>query len=514
MEDPQTTGRVATVTALSNPFSTAHTYLYCFSFAPNYISKGAYPSRLELYSYLTDVARQWQLDRHVRFNTTVTKAEWEDDNGWKVLAKFGPEMEAATPEEYEFSCRYLISAVGQLHTPHVPSLLGLEKFTGKILHTALWDEDVKFDGKRVAIIGNGATGVQVIPEVGPRAKQLTVFQRSPSWIIPRGKQSLSKLQHSLYKYVPTAREYYRSRILNDQDARHGIVINEHVREIAARFSRGFLNSQIPLDHDLRTRLTPSYPFGCKRVLLSNDFYRTMQQAHVALETRPILSISKNGVQTENGELPFDLIILATGFHAQSFLSHIEITGKSGQKICSTGRGLNAYQGVAVENMPNFAMLYGPNTNLSHVSVMLMIEAQARYICAMVEVVMDNAIREGVLAICPKPQAVLKYNEALQANLKNTVFAKAGCRSWYRAQDGVVTNNWPDTAMQYQKNLSVLNWDEYDLSRPNFSNLKRGDMQSLGGSIESQPALMIALLAWVASSVLALLRLSEKLVFGS
>ncbi len=420
------------------------------------------------------------------FNTAVEKAVWESDNEWSVYKTSTQDTEAGKSTAYRISCRYLISAVGQLHTAHVPEIPGLKEYEGKVMHTANWDEDERLEGRRVAVIGNGATGVQIVPEVASRAKHLTVFQRSPSWIIPRNSQALPKIQQILYQYVPAARRYYRSHILKDQDARHGMVVNERDREMGAQFSKDFLTHQLPLDPDLQARLTPSYPFGCKRVLLSDDFYPAISQAHVALETRPIERITKHGVQIENAELPFDLLIFATGFHAQSFLSHIEILGKSRQKICSDRRhGLRAHQGVAVEDLPNFAMLYGPNTNLSHVSVMLVIEAQARYISAMVRVVQQAAkVCSSGLGICPKPQAVADYNDALQAWLKKTVFAEPGCRSWYRAEDGVVTNNWPGTAIQYQNSLSVLNWDDYDMVGSEVSSLMKRGAQSLGGPLEN------------------------------
>ena len=192
-----------------------------------------------------------------------------------------------------------------------------------------------------------------------------------------------------------------------------------------------------------------------------------------------------------------------------------MTGRDGHKICSdTRHGVGAYQGVAVENMPNFAMLYGPNTNLSHVSVMLMIEAQARYISAMIDVVLKNMRRDSILTICPKLESIVRYNEDLQARLGKTVFTTTGCKSWYRAANGVVTNNWPGTAKEYQENLSVLNWDDYDLSGPDINILKQGVTQNLGGAIESQPASFSGICAWIASTASNLLRMLKTLSLGA
>ena len=192
------------------------------------------------------------------------------------------------------------------------------------MHSAFWDEDEDIEGKGVAVIGNGATGVQIAPEIASRVKQSTVFQRSPRWIILRNDQSLPKLQQVLYKYFPIARRYYRSQIFNDQNASHSMVVDRHIRESGAQFSIELLSDQLPQDHALQAQLAPSYLFGCERVLLSNDFYSTIRQAHVALKTRSIRCITEKGV-----ELPFNLIVFATRFQSQSFLSRFEMTGRGG-----------------------------------------------------------------------------------------------------------------------------------------------------------------------------------------
>ena len=195
-----------------------------------------------MHSYLVNVTRRWQVHEHMRFNSTVRKAAWKGDNQWSIHRN--QDTEAGNSEAYTITCSYLISTVGQLHTSCVPDILGFKEYRGKVMHTTNWDEDEKLEGRRVTVIGNGATGVQVVPEVTSYAKQLTVFQRSPSWIIPRDSQPLSELQQILYQYVPPARRYYRSQILKDQDSRHGMVVNERVRETRAQFSKDSLARSI------------------------------------------------------------------------------------------------------------------------------------------------------------------------------------------------------------------------------------------------------------------------------
>lgn len=242
----------------------------------------------------------------------------------------------------------------------------------------------------------------------------------------------------------------------------------------------------------------------------NVAFETIGQAHVALETGPIECITEKGVQLENAELPFDLIILATGFRAQDSLSGIELVDSDGEKLGSdTETGLHAYYGVVAENLPNFAMLYGPNTNLIHVSVMLVIKAQARYISVLVGVLEDAAKRNSSLVIRPKSQAIKKYNEVLQASLKQTVFADPGCRSRYKAKNGVTTNSWSGTAMQYQNDLSTLNWHDYDIADSELSSFTKRGMLYLGGPVEIFPAPFFVCLAWVVSTGLNLLKQSRN-----
>ena len=460
-----------------------------------------FPSRRELHTYLVDGARQWKLEDHVRCSTVVNKAVWKGNNEWSIQATTTQDEKTGPPRAYETNCKYLVTAVGQLHNANIPNFPGLKDFKGKLMHTFEWDEDELIEGKNVAIIGNGATGVQVIPDTTSRAKQLTVFQRSPSWVIPRKAQTLSRVQQTLYRYFPTMRKYYRTQNLDEQDARHAMVVDNDVRALGEEFSKDYLASQVPSNSNLRAQLTPSYPFGCKRVVLADEFYLALNQEHVILETRPIECITRDGIRVEGTATPFDLLIFATGFKAQTFLNHIEITDESGRALCADG--LRAYQGVVLENLPNFAMLYGPNTNLSHVSVMLMIEAQARYISAIIRVVHEATQAGRSLAICPKPQAVARYNNALQKALKKTVFTSSGCTSWYKAEDGTVTNTWPGTARQYQKELSVLNWEDYDLVGPGFNDVPEG-LEDLGGPIERPLNRILAFLSWLIDLTLGFL----------
>ena len=255
----------------------------------------------------------------------------------------------------------------------------------------------------------------------------------------------------------------RAQILKRQDAVHSVVIDEEARQKATQISKDFMKRQLPSDPALRAKLTPSYPFGCKRVVLSDDFYPAFKRSNVALECRPIDCITENGLRTGDTEWPVDVLIFATGFLTQDPLKQIDVIGKHGARMDISWRQKPiTYLGVNVEQLPNFAMLYGPNTNLSHISVLLMIEAQARYISMMVSAV-HRALRKGYqLAITPKPQAVKRAYDRLQEKLRMTVFADPSCTSWYKNGDNVVTNSWPGTAAQYQEELSVIQWDDYEV----------------------------------------------------
>ena len=377
--------------------------------------------------------------------------------------------------EYIISSTYLISAVGQLHVPAIPNIPDLNDFKGKLMHSAQWDDSVSLNKAKIAVIGTGASGVQLIPELAKLASQLTVFQRSPAWVLPRSNSAISRWKRLLYRYMASLRQRRRVELLHAQELVHEMVVDPSVSNVVGDLSLNLMSNQIPTNPNLCTKLTPSYPAGCKRVILSDDYFPTLNERHVRLETKPIERITDSGILVvdEKKAETFDIIIFATGFRTTEFLHNLNVIGLEGRSLQDIWRkGARAYLGMTVESLPNFAVLYGPNTNLSHISVILMIEAQARYISAMVDTVQATEALGQSIVVVPRATRVEEYNTEIKSRLQQTVFAHPGCNSWYKTQEGVVTNNWPGTAVEYQERLAVLDWDDYE-SRPFGATRKKG-----------------------------------------
>ena len=380
--------------------------------------------------------------------------------------EIGGGKEAEYGAEYLLQADFLVSGTGQLNQPAYPDITGLESFAGKIMHSARWDWGYSLRGKRVGIVGNGATAAQIVPEVAKECKDLVIFQRTANWIIPRGDKSIGLLRRAVYSYFPLFRQRYRSRLMDIRESlyRATYVPDTEEKDTIRRDCLQMMEKQIPTNQRLRNQLTPSYPPGCKRVIVSDDYYPALNEAHVALETRPISQISSSGVRVgENGmQHDLDCLILATGFKTQNFLFPIKVYGRNGRSLPSIWQnGPQALCGTTVESLPNFAMLYGPNTNLGHNSIILMIEAQSRYINALITKLLQAKSQGLTLVMSPEPQAVKEYNQWIQERLAKSTFSDPSCNSWYKDNNGKVVNNWCGTVVEYQKMMSVVKWRSYE-----------------------------------------------------
>jgi cation diffusion facilitator CzcD-associated flavoprotein CzcO len=309
----------------------------------------------------------------------------------------------------------------------------------------------------------GATATQIVPEVAKTASHLTVYQRTPQWIIPRDDKPVHPAQKALLS-IPFFRNCKRAFMMLYREMSHDFVVksdarnSQEVRELAI----GHIKKGLPDKPELWDVLTPSYPPGCRRILASDDYYPALGRDNVKLDTRNIQRITETGIQTADGETTdFDLIVYATGFRTVEFLHPIKVCGAGGRELAEIwDGGATAYYGVTVEQMPNFGLLYGPNTNLGHNSIILMIEAQSRYLAALVDPVI-RAKEAGVsLAIQPKTEIVRAFNEDIQKRLANSNFADPACNSWYKTAEGRITNNWPGTVVEYQQALSRVRWTDY------------------------------------------------------
>ncbi|KAJ5637486.1 hypothetical protein N7490_007365 [Penicillium lividum] len=439
--------------------------LYSYSFEQNPKWTREYPGQEELHAYLVGVAEKYSLYKHIRFNSTVKEARWNDtESKWETSVKQTGQKDSEFSDSYIINSDFLISAVGQLNAPQEPNIPGLKDFHGKMMHSARWDWTYDLKNKRIAIIGNGATAAQIIPEIAPEASHLTVFQRTPNWVIPRGDAPVSAFQQALLTYIPPLRWRKRSLQMDYRESFHDAVFDKDssFAQMMRDWSGGMLKAQLANKPELWDKLTPNYAPGCKRVIISDDYYPALARDNVSLETRKITRITGKGIQVNDcGEQEYDLILLATGFRTVEFMYPIQMYGANGRSLEDIWKhGARAYRGVTVEDLPNFGMFYGPNTNLGHNSIILMIEAQSRYLNSLVGEVMRAKQQGQKLSLKPTPEAVKEFNDRIQEVLRDSSFADPNCNSWYKRADGVITNNWSGTVVEYQEELSQVQWQDY------------------------------------------------------
>ncbi|CAI7588631.1 unnamed protein product [Penicillium glandicola] len=439
--------------------------LYSYSFEQNPNWSREYPGQEEMHAYLVAIAEKHGLYKHIRFNSTVEEARWDDiEFKWKTSVVISGQKDSEFSSSYILNSDFLVSAVGQLNLPRTPDIPGLEDFQGKMMHSARWDWSYDVTGKRIAIIGNGATAAQIAPEVAQVASHLTIYQRTPNWVIPRLDQPVSTLHKALFKWVPPL--HWRKRALQMEYREDFYTAikdkNSDIAHALRTSCTDAIKSQLPGRPELWDMLTPRYELGCKRVIIIDDYYSTLARENVHLETRGITCITDSGIKVDGKDgQEYDLIVLATGFRTVEFMHPIRIYGTNGRSLEDIWRnGAIAFNGVTVEDLPNFGMFYGPNTNLGHNSIILMIEAQSRYLNTLVGEVIRSREQGKTLALKPEPSALKSYNDRIQALLRHTSFADPNCNSWYKRDNGVITNNWSGTAVDYQHELSKVQWQDY------------------------------------------------------
>ncbi|WP_330252098.1 NAD(P)/FAD-dependent oxidoreductase [Nocardia sp. NBC_00565] len=425
--------------------------LYSFSYEPKPDWPQRYSGQAAIHDYLRGVAERHRLLDAIRFGAEVTDAEFDDGSGrWTVRTTDGTARTADV----------LIPAVGQLSRPALPSIPGIDTFTGQAFHSAEWDHGVELTGKRVACIGTGASAIQYIPQIQPRVEHLTLFQRTPAWVLPKFDTDYTPIQHKLFARLPGALlvERFGWWAIAEFVAL-GLVEFPWIVRLVGRIATKHLEEQVP-DPQLRAKLTPDYPIGCKRGLFSNDYYPALTESNVLVETTAITEIVPNGVRTADGAVhEADVIIYGTGFKGTEFLWPMNIYGRAGGKLSDAWQGgAHAYCGITVPDFPNLFLVYGPNTNLGVGSIIYMIESQARYIRQAVQLL---AARPGhVLEV--RPETEERFNTAIQERLARTPWNF--CSSWYRTASGRITNNWPGMQLAYRRRVRKLDADDYELTR--------------------------------------------------
>ena len=353
----------------------------------------------------------------------------------------------------------MITATGQLNRPAWPNLPGRDRFAGETFHSARWDHDVDLTGKTVAVIGTGASAIQFVPEIAKQAKQVLLFQRSAPYVIPKPDRPYSATEQRLMARFPLLQKLDRARVYAQNEAR---VLGFTSLQGAMRFHeylfKKHLRECVP-DPDTRAKLTPDYPMGCKRILISNDYYQALTKYRIPVITGGVRAITADGVEDTDGEHhQADVIIYGTGFQATDFLAPMTITGRRGQDLNQAWRdGAEAYLGITVHGFPNLFMLYGPNTNLGHNSIIYMIESQIAYVVSALE----TLERDGHRFVDVRPGVQDDFNRRLQARMRDTVWDQ-GCESWYKTASGKNTNNWPGFTFSYRQRTRHLDPEDYEL----------------------------------------------------
>ncbi|WP_208028831.1 flavin-containing monooxygenase [Rhabdothermincola sediminis] len=412
----------------------SHLYSYSFELWPEWSQHfAAQPEILEYFEHCADVHG---LRDHLRCNTEVTALTWEEETGeWIVDTRSG--------EHWRFDV--VVSGLGQLNRPYVPDIEGLETFQGTTFHSARWDHTHDLTGRRVAVIGNAASGVQFIPQIAPKVARLHVYQRSANWILPRINPPYSERTKRLFREVPGVMRLYRAWLYASYESRFAMMRRDsRLGRLIERLAERYLESVID-DPELREALTPDFPAGCKRLLISSDYYPALTRDNVELVTTPIERIAPEGIVTADGVLRgVDTIIFGTGFDTTHFLAPLVVKGRNGRSLEEVWReGAEAYLGIAISGFPNLFMLYGPNTNLGHNSIIFMIECQVHYVMRLV----DRMLEAGRSNLDVRAEVMARYNRELQRAMHQMVW-ESGCKSWYKNEFGKVTNNWPHTTVRY------------------------------------------------------------------
>ncbi|MDX2238428.1 MAG: NAD(P)/FAD-dependent oxidoreductase [Hyphomonadaceae bacterium] len=425
--------------------------LYSLSFEPNGEWDYVFARSNEIQAYLEGVVDKHDLRPHLRLSTPVKAARWDEAAAcWRLTV--GADEEAAAD--------IVITGFGQLDRPHFPDIPGRDSFAGASFHSARWDHGVSLKGKRVGVIGTAASAVQFIPEIAPDVAHLDVFQRSANYLLPRGDRPIGAGEKRLLKAAPWLMGVIRRQIYwwSEWLFWGAFKPGDWRADYFHNLSMKHLETQVP-DPALRARLTPDYPIGCKRIIFSDDYYPALMRSNVALITDPIASITPEGVATKSGRThALDVLIYGTGYEASDFRWSCEIRGKGGVDLREAWRkGPEAYLGVSVAGFPNFFMLYGPNTNLGHTSILFMVERQVEYVIAL----LDAMRTQDLVALEVTKMAQDRYNYLLQDDLARTPWAGA-CASWYKTASGKITNNWSGSTQDYKKRMRTPNFDDYKM----------------------------------------------------
>ncbi|MFN8356111.1 MAG: NAD(P)/FAD-dependent oxidoreductase [Spirosomataceae bacterium] len=427
-------------------------HLYSFSFEPNPNWSRMFSPQPEILAYLKSCVNKYKLQEKIQFNTEVQVCRFDEQSGYWTLQTSAAELVQA---------RVVVSAIGPLNRPNIPQFKGLSNFKGAVFHSSQWNQHESLHHKRVAVIGTGASAIQIIPSIAPDVQKLVVFQRTAPWVAPRPDRMASAFEKKLFRQFPFLQWSLRSLIYWILELRGtGLLGNRWIHALNKKISLNHIKESIQ-DPKLQQKVIPTYEYGCKRIVISSDYYPALSRQNVQLVTDSISEISENSILTANGvEYPVDVIVLSTGFVAAEINVNQQIFGLGGRELIQEWRekGAQAYLGTAVSGFPNLFFLVGPNSGIGHNSIIHIIESQVNYVVDYLKTLknrQDGAymnLRLGVQEV---------YNQQLQHDLKDTVWA-SGCQSWYLTATGKNTTIWPHLNSKLRHMTKRVKLSDFDL----------------------------------------------------
>nr|WP_205998790.1 NAD(P)/FAD-dependent oxidoreductase [Paraburkholderia sp. Ac-20342] len=431
-------------------------HLYSFSFEANPSWSRAFSGQAEILAYLRHCARKYGIERHVRCNAKVSAARFDDTRQlWHVDIDTNSTRETVEAD-------VLIAASGPLSRPALPRIAGIERFAGKLFHSARWDHAYPLDGKRVAVIGTGASAIQFVPRIQPRVAHLDLFQRTAPWVMPKPDKAVGPRMQRLFRALPFTQRLVRSAIYWQLESRAlAFVVNPKLMKLPTKFGLSYLERRVR-DPALRAKLTPNYRLGCKRILLSSDYYPAVCAPNVEVVTSGIREIVADGIVTEDGvHRQVDAIICGTGFQVNDVRAPFEVSGLDGADLSTLWLrdGPEAYLGTSIANFPNFFMIVGPNTGLGHNSMIYMIESQLQYIVDCLRVLR----RRNARTMTVRADVQRDFNARLQQDMRRSVWT-TGCHSWYQTNSGKVTAIWPGFTFAFRRRTRRVRPEDYRFAR--------------------------------------------------
>jgi cyclohexanone monooxygenase len=423
-------------------------HLYSFSFHLNAGWSRLWSGQPEILRYFEECAEKYRLRSHLGLNTEIVTANWDaDTQSWRLTT--------ATGEQHVFDV--VVSAVGLFAQPVLPTLVEEEPFTGTVMHSSRWDHSVSLDGARVAVLGTGSTASQVLPELAKVAQRVYSVQRSPTWILPKPDRPYTEREKWVFSHVPLAKKFYRTRLWLRSERNISVIENgsDKTQEFKA-IALAHLETEVR-DPELRAKLTPDHPLGCKRLVFSSDFIPSLTQSNVEVIASPAKALRARSLVTEDGaELGVDVVVCATGYAAADYLGQVDVVGANGVALRDEWRdGAHAYLGMAVPGFPNFFMLYGPNTNVGSNSVIFMLEAQAHYIVRLLK----HMRRTGMRSVAVRPEAMAAFLAKVDGWMEGTVWTTR-CSNYFRTANGRVVTQWPRSARAFWTMTRRFRRDDY------------------------------------------------------